>query len=147
MLNVFSFLEVAMSPIVLTYAAYLVLSLGLTIWVARTLHRNGRVFLLDVFRGQADLADSVNHLLVVGFYLVNLGYVSLRLRIHGDVADTRAGIEALADHVGGVLVALGVMHFFNLYVFSRIRRRATLNAEPPPVLPNAGVHPPAPARG
>src|SRR3979411_1263024 len=62
---------------VVTYLIYLAISIGLTIWVARTLHRNGRIFLVDVFHGNEPLADSVNHLLVVGFYLISFGYVSL----------------------------------------------------------------------
>ena len=111
-------------PIVITYALYLTLSIALTIWVARTLFKNGHLFLVDVFRGNEGLADSVNHLLVVGFYLINLGYISLALRLGYDVATARASIEALSYKVGLVLVVLGFMHFFNLYVFTTIRRRA-----------------------
>ena len=66
--------------IVGSYAVYLAISLLVTVWVARTLHKNGRVFLVEAFHGNEELADSVNHLLVVGFYLVNLGYVALALR-------------------------------------------------------------------
>ncbi|HEY0098067.1 MAG TPA: hypothetical protein VGB76_03835 [Pyrinomonadaceae bacterium] len=108
--------------IIFTYLMYLCISIGLTVWVAQTLFKNGRVFLVDVFRGNEALADSVNHLLVVGFYLINFGYVSLALRIGYDVTSMRASIEALSWKVGLVLVVLGGMHFFNLYVFSRIRR-------------------------
>jgi hypothetical protein len=61
---------------VITYGAYILISVLLTIWVARTLHKNGRVFLVEVFGGDEALADSVNHLLVVGFYLINFGYVT-----------------------------------------------------------------------
>jgi len=63
-----------------TYLIYLALSLGITYWVGQTLHRNGRVFLIENFEGQESLADSINHLLLVGFYLVNVGFVSLALR-------------------------------------------------------------------
>ncbi len=112
-----------MSIIVVTYLLYLCISVALTIWVAQTLFKNGRVFLVDVFRGNESLADSVNHLLVVGFYLINFGYVSLALKLGYDVTSMREGIEALSWKVGLVLVVLGLMHFFNLYVFSRIRRR------------------------
>ena len=112
-----------MEPIVITYAAYLVISIFLTVWVARTLHKNGRVFLIEVFNGDEPLADSVNHLLVVGFYLINLGYVTLALKI-GDTIDTpQQGIEALSYKVGLVLLVLGGMHFFNLLIFQRIHRR------------------------
>ena len=106
-------------------------------WVARTLFRNGRVFLVDVFHGDDSMADSVNHLLVVGFYLINLGYVALALKMGYDVNNTRTSIEALSQKVGWVLLVLGLMHFFNLYVFSRIRRRSFLDIAPPPVKPDA----------
>ena len=118
------------------YLIYLAISIALTIWVARTLHKNGRVFLVDVFHGNEALADSVNHLLVVGFYLINFGYVSLALKLGYNVATTQEGIEALSVKVGMVLLVLGAMHFFNLFIFSRMRRRASLVNGPPPVPPD-----------
>src|SRR5919202_4476941 len=109
--------------IVFTYISYVVISVALTVWVARTLHKNGRVFLVDVFRGNESLADSVNHLLVVGFYLVNFGYVSLALKLGYDVGTAEQSIEALSVKIAMVLLVLGAMHFFNLFIFSRMRRR------------------------
>ncbi len=129
-----------MDLILPTYIAYLIISILLTVWVARTLHRNGRVFLVDVFRRE-DLADSVNHLLVVGFYLVNLGYVTLALKLGGEILSSRGAVEALSGKVGGVLLVLGFMHFFNLFVFSRMRKRARLRHEPPPVEPDSHLAP------
>jgi hypothetical protein len=123
-----------------TYVLYLTISVALTVWVARTLSKNGRVFLVNSFASDERLADSINHLLVVGFYLINLGYVSLALKLGYEVSDPRASIEALSQKVGAVLLVLGGMHFFNLLVFSRIRRRARLADAPPPVAPD-GVPP------
>jgi len=119
-----------MNTIVITYLTYLAISIALTVWVAQTLHKNGRIFLVDVFHGNEALADSVNHLLVVGFYLINMGYVSLALKLEENLESAREGIEALSWKVGLVLVVLGGMHFFNLYVFSRIRRRGHGPKEP-----------------
>lgn len=126
-----------MSFTVYTYLLYLAISIALTVWVARTLHKNGRVFLVEVFRGNAELADSVNHLLVVGFYLINLGYVAMALRVGYEVSSLQVSIEALSRKVGLVLLVLGLMHFFNLYVFSRMRRRSRLESNLPPVAPDA----------
>ncbi len=109
-----------------TYTAYLALSIGLTIWVAQTLHGNGRLFLVNVFGGKAQLADSVNHLLRVGFYLINLGFVSTALRLGYQVHDLRGSIEALSGKLGAVLLVVGCMHIFNLMVFGVIRRRTSL---------------------
>src|SRR5260370_19216490 len=109
-----------------TYLLYVGISIALTVWVAHTLHKNGRIFLVDVFHGNEPLADSVNHLLVVGFYLINLGYVSLALKLGYTVATAQEGIEALSVKVGTLLLVLGGMHLFNLLIFSRIRHLAAM---------------------
>src|SRR5437667_5124765 len=96
-----------------TYLLYLAISVALTIWVARTLHKNGRIFLVDAFLGNEALADSVNHLLVVGFYLINIGYVSLALKSGVKPLTLVEMIEFLSTKVGTVLLVLGGMHFFN----------------------------------
>jgi len=111
-----------MNYTVWTYAFYVPISIGLTIWVARTLHANGRVFLVDRF-GSERLADSINHLLVVGFYLINAGYIALALRFGAKPDSPQASVEFLSTKLGLVLLVLGAMHFFNLYIFSRMRRR------------------------
>lgn len=133
-----------MNPTVTLYLIYLVISILLTIWVARTLHKHGRIFLVDVFGGNEAMADSVNHLLVVGFYLINIGYVVLALKTTDPTTDTQQVIENLSNKVGLVLVVLGIMHFFNLYVFSRMRKRALRNHNLPPFPPTAYTTPPLP---
>src|SRR2546429_518075 len=106
------------SATVWTYLVYLGISVALTVWVARTLHKNGRIFLVDSFLGNEPLADSVNHLLVVGFYLMNIGFVTLALKYGDKATDAQTALEILSSKVGLVLVVLGVMHFFNLFVFT-----------------------------
>lgn len=112
--------------VVACYLSYLALSICLTIWVARTLHRSGRIFLLDALHGNEPLADSVNQLLVVGFYLINIGYIALALKTQDPLSNIRQVIELESTKIGVVLLILGAMHFFNMYVLSRMRHRALL---------------------
>ncbi|WP_405517376.1 hypothetical protein [Streptomyces canus] len=129
-----------MDRTVVAYVIYLVVSIALTVWVARTLSRNGRIFLADVLRGNEKLAEAVNHLLVVGFYLVNFGFVALYLSGDGTIEDTRGVFEALSTKLGVVLLVLGVMHLANVYVLNRIRRRGAMEREQtPPVAPQDWV--------
>jgi hypothetical protein len=113
------------------YFSYLAISIGLTVWVARTLHRSGRVFLVDAFHGNAELADSVNHLLVVGFYLINVGYIALALTTTSAMATFREIVELESVKIGVVLLILGGMHFFNILVFAKMRSRGRATAPPP----------------
>jgi len=105
------------------YTAYLLESVLLTIWLGHTLHREGRLFLVDCFDGADRIADSVNHLLLVGFYLVNIAWIALTLK-SGEVENTLpAAIEFVAHKTGIVGMLLGGMHFLNLIVFSQYKAR------------------------
>src|SRR6185312_16222006 len=112
------------SYMVSAYLVYLCIAVSATIMVARTLFKNGRVFLVQAFNGNAELADSVNHLLVAGFYLLNLGYVALALTSSSAIISPREAVEMVSQKVGLALVVLGGIHMFNLYVLNRMRVRA-----------------------
>jgi len=119
-----------MNPTVITYLVYIAVSVALTIWVARTLTRNGEVFLVEVFHGEEKIAAATNRLLVVGFYLVNLGFISLMLRVSQPVTSTQEAIESLASKLGAVALLLGVFHLVNVLVLSRVRRHRPVAAQP-----------------
>ena len=107
-----------------TYLLYLAISVALTVWVARTLSQNGRIFLVNSFESDERLADSVNHLLVVGFYLINMGYVTLALKLGDTPVSAQEAIEFLSTKIGLVLLVLGAMHFFNVFVIAKWGKRA-----------------------
>ena len=106
-----------------SYCAYLFISIALTVWVARTLSKNGFVFLTECFGHDQLLAASTNHLLVVGFYLVNLGWILLTLRFGAPPETAIDAIQFLSSKVGIVIVALGVMHFFNMNAIAKFGRK------------------------
>lgn len=128
-----------MNDTVITYAIYLAIAVPITIWVARTLHKNGRIFLINCFRDNEELADSVNHLLVVGFYLVNLGFVTLYLKLDSLVQGSTGIFEALSTKVGTVLLVLGGMHFLNMLILSKLRNPDEKTPVPPQIPATAGA--------
>ncbi|HEY8936690.1 MAG TPA: hypothetical protein VIM65_15785 [Cyclobacteriaceae bacterium] len=113
-----------MNYTILTYSIYLPVTILLTVWVARTLFKNGRVFLVEIFHQDEVLADSVNKLLLVGFYLVNVGYAVYTLKIWGAIDGTQQVIETLSQKIGWIILILGGMHFFNLFILFNLRRKA-----------------------
>jgi hypothetical protein len=140
------------SKFVLAYAIYLPVVLLLTLYVARTLFRNARVFMLDIFKGKEDIAFSTNRLFEVGFYLMNMGFALLIMKIDRPSPEwnSEAGayvqpafltthqevVEILAGKVGGFALYLGVMLFLNLYLFFRGRRKSRENRPfTPPAAP------------
>ena len=130
------------TKIILAYIIYLPVALGLTFYVARTLFTNGRTFMLDIFKGKEDIANATNKLFEVGFYLLNMGFALLILKIdqgngrNFSVADgivqryiyeldtNQEVVEVLARKLGGFAIYLGVMLFLNLFLFFRGRKKS-----------------------
>jgi len=110
---------------VLTYFIYLPIVLLLTLYVARILFRNARVFMLDIFNGRADIADSTNRLFEVGFYLLNVGFALWIMEIYGRMDTTQDVVEKLAGKVGGFSIYLGIVLFLHLLLFFRGKRKAS----------------------
>ena len=112
------------SPIIIAYSIYLPVTIGLTYYVARVLFRNGKVFMLDIFRGREEIATSTNKLFQVGFYLLNLGFAFLTLKVAYDITGAQVVFEALSAKIGGFSIYLGIMLFFNLYLFFRGKKKS-----------------------
>lgn len=104
------------------YLIYLPVTITITWYVAHTLFKNSRVFMLDIFHGKEDIALATNRLFETGFYLLNLGFALLIMEIATEIFDSRSMLEILSTKIGGFCIYLGVMLFFNLYLFFRGRR-------------------------
>ncbi len=107
----------------IAYILYLTITIGITIWVARTLSKNGEVFLVQCFGHNAELARSTNHLLVVGFYLVNIGFITLTLAIGAEPTTLPEAMRFLSGKVGLAVIVIGGMHFFNMGAISHFGRK------------------------
>lgn len=114
----------------ITHLFYITLGVSLTVWVARTLRSHGSVFLIKGCKGNHELADSLSHLLSVGFYLLHVGIVLLIIRFGGPATGLADAIELLSTKTGMVLVVLAVSHFAYLALYSRIHGKPREESEP-----------------
>jgi len=114
------------SLIVIGYAVYLPVAIFLTYVVAKTLFKNGKVFMLDIFKGREEIANSTNQLFQMGFYLLNIGFALLILKIsYRFEMSPKTLIEILSAKLGGFSIYLGIMLFLNLFMFFRGKRKSS----------------------
>ncbi len=125
---------------VIAYIIYLWVGVGLTLWVAHILFKNATVFFNDIFHNNEALATSVNHLLKMGFYLINIGLVMYLLEHYGTISSYKQLVEVLSAKVGSIVLLLGAMHFLNVYILFKLRRKATYKSPHSLALAN-GEHP------
>jgi len=131
-------METTNQYLIVVYVIYAVTAIGLTAWLARTLSKNGAVFLHDVFKDREGLADAVNQLLVVGFYMLNLGYAFYILKAEEGLT-AFGSVQFLVNHLAMLLVTLALIHFVNVLVFWKIRGRREQRQLPMPVAPQVRV--------
>ena len=112
------------TKIIIGYAIYLPIAIFLTYYVSRTLFQNGKIYMLDIFKGREEIANATNKLFETGFYLLNLGFALMILTITEYKNDYQTLIEALSYKIGGFSIYLGIMLFVNLYFFFRGKRKA-----------------------
>jgi hypothetical protein len=110
-----------MDYLTIFYSIYIVLTTLLIIYVANYLFKNGKSFLLSAFKGNESVANSINNLLKIGF-LVNIGYALISIRYNYNLQSNAQLIEALAVKIGTIVLILGAMHFFNMYILYLIGR-------------------------
>lgn len=110
--------------VVMAYSIYLPITIALTIYVANVLFSNGRIFMIDIFRGREAIADATNHLFKVGFYLLNIGFAFIIMNVAYEIFATRELLEILAYKIGWFSIYLGIMLFLNLYLFFRGKRKS-----------------------
>lgn len=115
------------SKILIGYAIYLPVVLFLTYYVSKTLFRNSKVFMLDIFKGREEIANATNKLFETGFYLLNLGFALRILEMSLNKNTYQSLIEELSYKIGGFSIYLGLMLFLNLYFFFRGKRKANQN--------------------
>jgi predicted PurR-regulated permease PerM len=104
------------------YTIYLPIVIVLTWYVAHILFKNSKIFMQDIFNGKTDIAFSTNKLFETGFYLLNLGFALVIMEISRYIEDSQTMLEILSTKIGGFSIYLGIMLFFNLYLFFRGRR-------------------------
>ena len=113
------------TKIITSYLIYLPIMIGLTLYVANTLFKNGKVFMLDIFKGREDIAVATNTLFKVGFYLLNIGWGLIILKVsYYQNFDNQDMIEVLSKKLGTFSIYLGIMLFFNLFLFFRGKKQA-----------------------
>lgn len=115
------------TKILIGYAIYLPIVLFLTFYVSRTLFKNSKVYMMDIFKGREEIAIATNKLFETGFYLLNLGFALMILELSLYTNTYQELVERLSYKIGGFTIYLGVMLFLNLYFFFRGKRKAKEN--------------------
>ena len=105
----------------LGYLLYLPASFYITVVVGRSLYTAGNDYLEACFEGHSELAHTCNRFLLLGYYLVNLGYATISVSFWNSVSNPVHLAEELSLRLGMLIAGLACLHYFNLYAILKFR--------------------------
>jgi len=114
------------------YIVYLVLMVFIIVTVGRYFYNNGRVFILSLFKGHAAHTDAINKLLLVAYYLFNLGYAFLKLKHWQRITTLEGLFSSLSVHMGVLILILAVTHYGNMLVLYLLSKSTFITNKPLP---------------
>lgn len=98
---------------ILAYILYLSISSFITFYVGWRCYVHGIIWLKAIFDDE-QISSSVNRMLLLGYYLVNIGYISWSVSTWQRIYDPIGMIHALSFKVGGITLILGLLHYLNI---------------------------------
>lgn len=120
---------------IIAYSIYIPTTIALSIWIAKSLHKNTKAFLVERFQHNESLASSTNNLIQTGFYLIAFGFSFMKMRIRNNahyggndkliydqLISSQEMIEELAMKLGSFTLILGLLLFFNFFIMLLIQR-------------------------
>ncbi|MBW8687477.1 hypothetical protein [Chitinophaga rhizophila] len=107
----------------LAYIIYLLITYLITVRVGLLFFRNGRIFIMELVHQDVSLTDAINRILLVGYYLVNLGYAALMISTWDTILTWTDLLVSITVMTGKIVTTLAVMHYINMLVIYFIGKR------------------------
>lgn len=108
---------------IIAYCVYLPIIFYVTVYVGRALYKSGEPFLVDSFYSNKVMAKAFNLFLLTGYYLLNLGYATFSISEWGSINNLPQLMEDVSNHLGILILLLGIMHYINMYSFTRFSKQ------------------------
>ncbi|HVZ98340.1 MAG TPA: hypothetical protein VG847_15760 [Chitinophagaceae bacterium] len=99
---------------ILTYCIYGGITIYIIVWVGRLFHTNGRIFILRLFHQNESVTDTTNNLLLLAYYLFNIGYAVVQFSLWEKITGTDMLIASVAEKTGILIFILAITHYFNI---------------------------------
>lgn len=105
-----------MNYLIVSYVIYLLITVFITVFVGWFCYKNGWIHLKMIFKNEEAFALKLNQLLLTGYYLLNIGYAIVSINDWETVRTWKEVISVVSFKAGIIIVFLGMMHYFNLWI-------------------------------
>jgi len=100
------------------YSIFIGLMVFIIVVVGKICYNNGNVFVAALIPGHLELCQQINKSLLIGYYLVNIGYCAVNLSFWSSIGSWPILVEVIALKMSGIIIILSVLHYLNIFVLT-----------------------------
>lgn len=107
---------------ILAYCIYIIATILLIYGLGKYFHKNGRIFIFYLFHQQTNITDSTNNILLILYYLLNMGYAVVQLYLWQRITSLSLLLSSLIEKLSFILIILACIHYLNMliiYIYSK----------------------------
>lgn len=104
---------------IIGYLIYLSLTSVIIIKVGKLCYDNGNIFVSQLIPNHEELCHQINKMLLMGYYLLNLGYCAMTIISWEKIQYINQLIEIIATKSAIIILTIGIMHYINIILLTK----------------------------
>ena len=104
---------------IIGYVIYLLITTFIIINVGKICYRNGNIYVAQLIPEHEDLCKKTNQVLLIGYYLLNLGYCAMTLISWDKIISYSQLVEVISIKTAIIVCIIAMLHYFNIYIITK----------------------------
>jgi len=104
---------------IIGYVIYLLITTFIIIKVGKICYRNGNIYVAQLIPEHEDLCQKTNQVLLIGYYLLNLGYCAMTLISWDKIISYSQLIEIISTKTATIICIIAMLHYFNIFIITK----------------------------
>jgi hypothetical protein len=104
---------------IIGYSIYLGFTAVIILKVGKICYTNGNIFIAQLIPNHEDLCLKINQILLLAYFLFNLGYCFITLVQWHQILSFSHLIETIALKIAIILFLIAILHYFNILIITK----------------------------
>lgn len=104
---------------IIGYGIYLLITSIIILKVGKICYQNGNVYVAELIPEHLDVCLKANQILLLGYYLLNIGYCAMTLISWEKIVSINQLVEVIALKSAIIIGTIAIMHYINIILLTK----------------------------
>ncbi|SHM22471.1 hypothetical protein [Flavobacterium chilense] len=104
---------------IIGYFIYLGITIFIILKVGKICYKNGNIYVADLIPNHADICQKINQVLLLAYYLLNIGYCAMTLISWQKIVSFSQLIETIGIKTSIIVFIISILHYLNIFIITK----------------------------